>query len=83
MSPTITIAALTIREALRRRLVAAFALITTALVSLSAWGFDRLAHTLLEHETLNQSQIEQITGRGQAAVKRAPTPTKHSVEAPQ
>jgi ABC-type transport system involved in multi-copper enzyme maturation permease subunit len=39
-----TIAALTVREAVRRRLVAAFAVITVALVSLSAWGFYRLSH---------------------------------------
>jgi len=33
-----------VREALRRRLVGAFALITVCLVGLSAWGFDRLSH---------------------------------------
>jgi ABC-type transport system involved in multi-copper enzyme maturation permease subunit len=33
-----------VREALRRRLVAAFALISVGLVALSAWGFDRLSH---------------------------------------
>jgi ABC-type transport system involved in multi-copper enzyme maturation permease subunit len=38
------IASLTVREAVRRRLVAAFAVITVALVSLSAWGFYRLSH---------------------------------------
>jgi ABC-type transport system involved in multi-copper enzyme maturation permease subunit len=42
VSQTLTIAALTIREALRRKLVAAFCLITVGLVGLSAWGFDRL-----------------------------------------
>ena len=44
MSAIWTIASLTIREAIRRRLVAAFAAITVALVSLSAWGFYRLSH---------------------------------------
>jgi ABC-type transport system involved in multi-copper enzyme maturation permease subunit len=39
-----TIASLTVREAARRRLMAAFAVITLALVSLSAWGFYRLSH---------------------------------------
>ncbi len=39
-----TIAALTIREAARRRLLAALVGITVAMVGLSAWGFDRLAH---------------------------------------
>jgi ABC-type transport system involved in multi-copper enzyme maturation permease subunit len=45
MSQTATIAALTVREALRRKLVAAFLGITVALVVLSAWGFDRLSHS--------------------------------------
>jgi len=45
MSPIITIALLTLREAVRRRLVAACAGITVGLVALSAWGFDRLSHT--------------------------------------
>ena len=44
MSAILTIASLTIREAIRRRLVAAFAAITAALVSLSSWGFYRLSH---------------------------------------
>jgi ABC-type transport system involved in multi-copper enzyme maturation permease subunit len=44
MSPLLTIAALTMREALRRRLIAAFAGISLILVGLSAWGFDRLSH---------------------------------------
>jgi ABC-type transport system involved in multi-copper enzyme maturation permease subunit len=39
-----TIASLTVREAVRRRLVAACVVITVALVSLSAWGFYRLSH---------------------------------------
>jgi len=44
VSPALTIAALTITEALRRRLVLAFMVITVAVVGLSAWGFSRLAH---------------------------------------
>ena len=44
MNATLTIAALTVREAIRRRLVLALAAITVALVSLSAWGFYRLSH---------------------------------------
>jgi len=39
-----TIALLTLREAVRRRIVAACAAITIGLVCLSAWGFDRLSH---------------------------------------
>ena len=45
MRQTAVIAGLTFREAIRRRLVAAFAVITVALVGLSAWGFDRLSHS--------------------------------------
>jgi ABC-type transport system involved in multi-copper enzyme maturation permease subunit len=45
MNPTFTIAALTIRESIRRRLLLAFVAITAVIVGLSAWGFDRLAHT--------------------------------------
>lgn len=44
MNPIVTIALLTLREAVRRRLVAACAAITIGLVALSAWGFDRLSH---------------------------------------
>jgi ABC-type transport system involved in multi-copper enzyme maturation permease subunit len=45
MSPTLTIAGLTIREAVRRRLLLAFVSITVVIVGLSAWGFDRLSHS--------------------------------------
>lgn len=45
MNPTLTIAGLTIREAVRRRLVLAFVAISVVIVGLSAWGFDRLSHT--------------------------------------
>jgi ABC-type transport system involved in multi-copper enzyme maturation permease subunit len=45
MNPTLTIAALTIKEAVRRRLLLAFVAITVVIVGLSAWGFDRLSHT--------------------------------------
>ena len=45
MIPAFIIARLTVREAVRRKLVAAFAFITLAMVSLSAWGFYRLSHT--------------------------------------
>jgi ABC-type transport system involved in multi-copper enzyme maturation permease subunit len=44
MSPTLTIAVLTIKEAVRRRLLIAFVAITVVIVALSAWGFDRLSH---------------------------------------
>jgi ABC-type transport system involved in multi-copper enzyme maturation permease subunit len=45
MSPTLTIAGLTIKEAVRRRLLLAFVAITVVIVALSAWGFDRLSHS--------------------------------------
>jgi ABC-type transport system involved in multi-copper enzyme maturation permease subunit len=45
MNAIVTIALLTLREAVRRRLIAACAVITIGLVALSAWGFDRLSHT--------------------------------------
>ncbi|HUY30078.1 MAG TPA: ABC transporter permease [Acidimicrobiales bacterium] len=45
MSRVAAIALLTLREAVRRRLVAAFAAISAGLVGLSAWGFDRLSHS--------------------------------------
>ena len=45
MNPTLTIAALTIQEAIRRRLLLAFISITVVIVGLSAWGFGRLSHT--------------------------------------
>jgi len=45
MNAVWTIASLTVREAVRRRLVAAFALISIGLVGSSGWGFDRLSHS--------------------------------------
>jgi ABC-type transport system involved in multi-copper enzyme maturation permease subunit len=45
VNPILTIAGLTVREAARRRLVVAFAVISVALVGVSAWGFSRLAAT--------------------------------------
>jgi ABC-type transport system involved in multi-copper enzyme maturation permease subunit len=53
MNATFTIAALTIKEAVRRRLLVAFIAISVVIVGLSAWGFDRLghAHSLTSGET--------------------------------
>src|ERR1700730_1758731 len=36
---------MTVREAARRRLLAAFLAITVVIVGLSAWGFNRLSHS--------------------------------------
>ena len=53
MNSVLTIAALTIRESVRRRLLLAFVAISVVIVGLSAWGFDRLssAHSLTSGET--------------------------------
>lgn len=45
MNAVLTIASLCVREATRRRLVAAFALISVLMVGLSGWGFYRLSHS--------------------------------------
>ncbi len=45
MNPTLVIARLTIRESVRRWIVAACAAIALCLIRLSAWGFDRLSHS--------------------------------------
>jgi ABC-type transport system involved in multi-copper enzyme maturation permease subunit len=53
MNPTLIIASLTIKEAVRRRLLVAFVAISVVIAGLSAWGFDRLshAHSLTSGET--------------------------------
>ena len=45
MNATLTIAGLTIKESVRRRLLLAFLAITVVIVGLSAWGFNRLSHS--------------------------------------
>lgn len=45
MNLTFAVAGLTVKEAVRRRLLVAFLAITVAIVGLSAWGFNRLTHT--------------------------------------
>ena len=45
MNAALIIAALTIKEAVRRRLLLAFVTISVVIVGVSAWGFDRLDHT--------------------------------------
>jgi ABC-type transport system involved in multi-copper enzyme maturation permease subunit len=45
VSATLIMARLTVREAVRRWIVAACAAIALCLVGLSAWGFDRLSHS--------------------------------------
>jgi ABC-type transport system involved in multi-copper enzyme maturation permease subunit len=55
MNPTLTIASLTIKEAVRRRLLLAFLAITAIIVGLSAWGFDRLSHN--HHLTSGETNL--------------------------
>jgi ABC-2 type transport system permease protein len=43
--PVLVVAGASVREASRRWIVAAFVAITVVLVSLSAWGFEKLSHT--------------------------------------
>jgi ABC-type transport system involved in multi-copper enzyme maturation permease subunit len=44
LNATFIVAGLTIKEAVRRRLLLAFVAISVVIVGVSAWGFDRLAH---------------------------------------
>lgn len=55
MNACLAIAMLTIREAVRRRLLVTFVFISAAMVGLSAWGFNRLAHT--QSITSGESQL--------------------------
>ncbi len=55
MNPVLVLARLTVREAVRRKLVAVFVIITLAMVSLSAWGFYRLSHS--QSLTSGQDQV--------------------------
>ena len=55
VTQTLAIVTLTFREALRRRLIAAFAVITVGLVGISAWGFERLSHN--SHLTSGEVQV--------------------------
>ena len=43
MTTVLTVAALTVREAVRRRVLLAVAVLTALLLGLSGWGFQRLA----------------------------------------
>jgi ABC-type transport system involved in multi-copper enzyme maturation permease subunit len=62
MNTVLVIASLTMREALRRRLVAALAAVTLVMIALSGWGFYRLGHAASmtsgeEHVALPESFI--------------------------
>jgi ABC-type transport system involved in multi-copper enzyme maturation permease subunit len=57
-----TIAALTLREATRRRVLPALAVLTVALLALSAWGFSRLAADS-EFATLTSGQARLVASQ--------------------
>jgi ABC-type transport system involved in multi-copper enzyme maturation permease subunit len=59
MNAAFVLARLTVREAVRRKLVAVFLLITVAMVSLSAWGFDRLSHSSTITSGENHAAVPQ------------------------
>lgn len=59
----LTIAALTLREASRRRVLWALAALTVALLSLSAWGFSRLAGVDTEFGTLTSGQARLVASQ--------------------
>ncbi|HEX6518515.1 MAG TPA: ABC transporter permease subunit [Streptosporangiaceae bacterium] len=59
MNAALVIASLTIREAVRRRLVFALGAITVSLVGLSSWGFGRLSHN--DRMTSGENQIAMAT----------------------
>jgi ABC-type transport system involved in multi-copper enzyme maturation permease subunit len=52
----LTVAALTLREAARRRVLRALAVLTAALLALSAWGFSRLAATEFQGSALTSGE---------------------------
>ena len=58
----ITIARLTVRETLRRRVVVVLALLTVLFALGVAWGFDRLASIAREHAALD-TQIKVVTAQ--------------------
>jgi ABC-type transport system involved in multi-copper enzyme maturation permease subunit len=59
----LTIAALTLREASRRRVLRALAVLTIVLLALSAWGFSRLAVAETEFGTLTSGQARLVASQ--------------------
>jgi ABC-type transport system involved in multi-copper enzyme maturation permease subunit len=59
----LTVAGLTLREASRRKLLRALAVLTAALVALSAWGFSRLAASDPEFGQLTSGEARLIASQ--------------------
>jgi ABC-type transport system involved in multi-copper enzyme maturation permease subunit len=59
----LTIAGLTLREAARRRVLWALALLTVALLGLSGWGFSRLAGLDTEFGTMTSGQARLVASQ--------------------
>ena len=59
----LTVAALTLREASRRRVVWALVVLTVALLALSGWGFSRLAGAETEFGTLTSGQARLVASQ--------------------
>ncbi|TMD13985.1 MAG: ABC transporter permease [Chloroflexi bacterium] len=57
MRPLLTLAGVTIVEASRRRLLLALALLTLAVIGLSAWGFSRLPATTVGNTPISPSEV--------------------------
>jgi ABC-type transport system involved in multi-copper enzyme maturation permease subunit len=59
----LTVAGLTLREAGRRRVLRALAVLTVALLALSAWGFSRLAVAETEFGTLTSGEARLVASQ--------------------
>lgn len=59
MRPVLVVTGLTLREAARRKLVTVFALLTLAMIGLSAWGFWRLSHNAAVTSGENRVAVPQ------------------------
>ncbi len=59
----LTVAGLTLREAVRRRVVWALAVLTVALLTLSGWGFSRLAGLDTEFGELTSGQARMVASQ--------------------
>ena len=59
----LTLAALTLREASRRRVLRALALLTVVLLGLSAWGFSRVAVAETDFGSLTSGQARLVASQ--------------------
>src|SRR3954454_21531878 len=59
----LTVAGLTLREAARRKVLRALAVLTIALLGLSAWGFSRLAAVETEFGTLTSGEARLVASQ--------------------